>query len=120
MRIYTAASWAIRDKIKFYIDILLDCPGVGVGATWVWGDDGDLYPLYFSAASDLADIDAADVVLVFTEHPSTSGGFHVETGYALAKGKRVVIIGERINLFHHLPQVQVYPTLEAFIKDMAQ
>lgn len=60
------------------------------------------------AAEDFADIDAADMFVCFTEKPDvghTSGGRHVEFGYALARGKRVILIGPVENIFYHLPQV---------------
>jgi hypothetical protein len=42
------------------------------------------------------------------------GGRHVEFGYGMAKGKRLVLIGERENVFHDHPSVEVYPTLSAW------
>mgnify|MGYP001616147807 CR=1 FL=1 len=60
------------------------------------------------------DIDKADAVLSFT-HPrgtmTTGGGRHVEFGYALAKGKKVALIGERENIFHDHPSVEVFSNI---------
>lgn len=116
MKVYTAASWAIRDKIRAATRDLT-AAGFSPTARWVTGHDKFVNPHHFYAREDLEDVDSADLVLVFTEAPSTTGGLHVETGYALAKRKIVVVIGERTNLFQHLPEVQVYPTLRAFIED---
>ncbi len=56
------------------------------------------------AQQDLADIDAADVFVVFIDknNPSPRGGKHIETGYALGRGKRVWIVGDRVSHFHWL------------------
>jgi len=62
------------------------------------------------ACQDIEDIQAADVVVVFNPHEACNigrGGRHVETGYALALGKKVVIVGARANVFHWMPQVTV-------------
>lgn len=74
-------------------------------------------------AEDFADIDEADAVVMFTPSallaldPSLgsgvlgSGGRHIETGYALAHGKPVIVVGEPENIFHRgactvVPDVQ--------------
>jgi nucleoside 2-deoxyribosyltransferase len=58
------------------------------------------------AAEDLADIDSADAVVLFTEAGKHfAGGRHVEAGYALGRGKRLIIFGPRENIFYHLPAV---------------
>ena len=62
------------------------------------------------ARQDMQDIVAADVVVVFNPPEACHvgrGGRHVETGYALALGKRVVVVGARGNVFHWLPEVTV-------------
>jgi hypothetical protein len=70
------------------------------------------------ALTDISDIDMADAVMSFTEVPgtmTTSGGRHVEFGYGLARGKRLIIIGSQENVFHYYPGVEVYPDLNTFI-----
>lgn len=62
------------------------------------------------ACQDIEDIRAADVVVVFNPREAGEvgrGGRHVETGYALALGKVVVIVGVRTNVFHWMPHVTV-------------
>ena len=69
------------------------------------------------ATEDLADLQAADWVISFTEEPratNSRGGRHVEFGIALAARKRCIVIGPRENVFHCLPQVRWFPTWEAF------
>jgi hypothetical protein len=62
-----------------------------------------------AAAGDMADVLAADTLILFTEWPSTTGGRHVELGIALGAGKRVIIVGDLENIFQALPQVEHYP-----------
>jgi hypothetical protein len=42
------------------------------------------------------------------------GGKHVETGMALALGRRVYVIGERENMFHWHPMVRVFSEIDRF------
>ena len=68
------------------------------------------------ARQDFEDIASADVVVVFNPADACSigrGGRHVETGYALALGKRVVLVGHRGNVFHWLPEVTVVSDWDA-------
>jgi hypothetical protein len=62
------------------------------------------------AVIDMDDVKSADTVVSFTEAPGdgSRGGRHVEFGLAAAWGKRLVVIGHRENLFHHLPAVQFF------------
>lgn len=65
------------------------------------------------AAEDFADIQRADVVVAFSGSAFTihgpdagkvstlhSGGRHIEVGYALARNKPVIVVGEPENIFH--------------------
>lgn len=81
--------------------------GYSVTSEWIngthGGDDRASY-----AQIDLRDLDEADVMIFFAESPEgsrTRGGKHVEFGYALAKGKRIFLVGGPVNVFHHLPEV---------------
>ena len=63
------------------------------------------------AVEDWADVKKAAVVVSFTEQPRSSasrGGRHVEFGAALAQGKTCLVVGPRENVFHCMPDVQVY------------
>ena len=52
---------------------------------------------------DMADVEAADLLIAFTEQPRADGGSrggrHVELGLALALGKQIIVVGPRENLF---------------------
>lgn len=71
------------------------------------------------AHADVADIIGSDVLVLFTGGGGR-GGRHTEFGYALALSDiyhdmRLVIVGERENIFHTLPHVEVYPTWTEFL-----
>ena len=71
------------------------------------------------AEEDVADLRAADVVVAFTEEPGAGGrnrgGRHVELGMALALNLRVIVVGPAENVFCLLPEVERYPSWEAFL-----
>ena len=122
MKIYLAAPYAARDLLKEHLSFW---EGLGYEITcgWVKGtrpldkksfgaseastDD----EVFEHVTGDLEDIDAADVLVHYTgnflesmgfndhDHRLHTGGRHVETGYAIAKQKPVVIIGEPENVF---------------------
>lgn len=123
MKIYLAAPYAGRDTLKDHLSFWQD-HGHEVTCGWVKGTR----PLEASsfgvsevstddevrahAEMDLADIDDADALVHYTgqyiaaisgldpvAHNLHSGGRHVETGYALAKDKPVVVIGPMENIF---------------------
>lgn len=65
------------------------------------------------ALEDVRDVQAADVVVSFTEPPRSNhsrGGRHVEFGMAHAMGKRLIVVGYQENLFHFLPEVEFAAT----------
>ena len=70
------------------------------------------------AQDDYEDLKKTDTIVFFSEPPdshSKRGGRHVEFGMALAWGLRLIVIGQRENVFHCLPQVERYDTWEEFI-----
>jgi nucleoside 2-deoxyribosyltransferase len=126
MEVYLAAPYIARDALREYAADL-ELVGMGVTSRWL-KEDHALTPGNLGAApevdadavrqhceADFADIYAADVVVVFTGSAIAAivegvesaedarlhtGGRHVETGYALALGKPVVVIGTPENVFH--------------------
>lgn len=72
---------------------------------------------YHLAAQDLRDIDAADTIIFFSGS-GRKGGMHVEFGYAYARDKRMIVVGDRENVFHTLPSITVYPTWSALARDL--
>jgi nucleoside 2-deoxyribosyltransferase len=72
------------------------------------------------ARADLAEIDVAQVIVALTQDcdDKIPGGMHVEFGYAMARGLRLVVVGPRMNVFHYLPDVIHYDTIDAFLADI--
>jgi len=106
VKIYLAANYSMHPEMREHA-AALGAHGHEVTSEWIngthGGDDRAAY-----ARIDLRDVDAADAVIFFSEsplHSRTRGGKHVEFGYALAKGKRIFIIGGCYNVFHYLPEI---------------
>jgi hypothetical protein len=86
---------------------------------WEGKIDEDPEKFAFFARRDLADIDEARFVVFFSagDGRMSSGGRHIEMGYALAKGYPVVIIGPRENVFQALPYFGHFDTVEDFLAE---
>lgn len=67
------------------------------------------------AFKDLADVNAADILVLFNP-PGVpqSPGRNIEFGYALAKGKQLMIVGERKGVFQYLPCVSRFDDITDF------
>lgn len=86
MKTYFAARWERREEIRELVR------GLPSTSRWLYDDVG--------AQADLDDIRAADCLCLFTETGSfPRGGRMVEFGYAMALGKRLVVVGPDENIF---------------------
>jgi hypothetical protein len=109
MKIYLAASWPQRERMRT-ITTQLGALGHIVTSNWIRSDDPlgmgpadiarDPGKAVLGCKRDLIDIADADLVAVFTDVPSSTGGFHVEYGYALALPRAIDIIGPKPNVFY--------------------
>lgn len=131
MRWYLAARFGRRDELKQHRE-LLRSNGHEVNARWLDLETDMTAPTSTEekrindAIMDAEDVSKCDGVLSFTEDPDNPnivgrgrGGRHVEFGMALALNKRVVVIGPKENIFHWLPNVEVYEDLETFLDEEA-
>jgi len=118
MKVYLCSRYSRRDQMRSVRDELVR-RGHTVTTRWLeteWANRPDQSsaapPEYREkyAAIDMDDVRAADVLVAFTEAPGdgSRGGRHVEYGMAAAWGKRLVVVGYRENLFHHLPGVEFF------------
>ena len=132
--VYLAAPYAARDSLQVLADELSQI-GMTVTSSWleetheVNADTVGTAPGIEDAQAashvraDFGDIRRSDVLVIFT--PPTwittdgplhlpgdlgnSGGRHVETGYALALDKAVLVVGQAENIFHRtLPVVRTW------------
>jgi len=117
---YIAGRYDRRLDLQLVVP-LLEAVRIHVRARWLTGThEGATDPktLAWCAEEDMEDIKNADLLIAFSEHPHvgfTSGGRHVELGFALAYWKRVVVIGPAENLFHHVERVERYASLSEFL-----
>jgi len=136
-RFYLAGRYGRREELLDYAADLVH-RGHGVTSRWLGGGhqaeeldaggNGDVarWPLEQArrfALDDIEDVLAADGLIAFSEPPRSTasrGGRHVEFGMALcwrlASGVGpLVVIGPRENVFHCLPEVDVFPDWPAFL-----
>lgn len=136
-RFYLAARYGRREELVDYAADLVQ-RGHAVTSRWLAGGhqaealdaggagDPGRWPLDEAvrfAQEDIDDLLRADAVVSFTEEPratSSRGGRHVEFGMALERrlsgeDRLLVIVGPRENVFHCLPEVEVFPDWPAFL-----
>ena len=122
--VYLSASFDARDIIEQYAAALME-RGVEVTSNWLWepekrhGAEFEDWEFRARANDDLADIDRADTVVMWTQWPSSTGGRHGEFLYGVAMGKRVVVIGARENVFQHLAVVEQFDSYEEFLATLS-
>jgi hypothetical protein len=124
LNIYIASQYSRRLEMAAYVETLTIL-GHSVTSRWVSGahespipDDALHLPEHRAVAAafateDWEDIQAAHLVLAFTEPPlpfASRGGRHVEAGMALAWGKLLWIVGPLENVFYALPGVRHFAT----------
>jgi nucleoside 2-deoxyribosyltransferase len=113
VKIYIAAPYPARDAAIKLME-RLEVSGHVVTSRWLRErDEMDAA----AAQKDLEDVDAADVLLFVHDEGwanKGTGGRHVEFGYALARGKRIVMIGPIANVFHCLDDIVRYEDLATF------
>jgi hypothetical protein len=121
MRVYTASRFSEYERVRRFNDDLREAGHI-VTHDWTrteeFGPDGhplngngSLLPLGEQARHAQEDLDAAgeaDVVILLPV--PDMGGAYVEVGYALARGKRIIVAGEgRFLIFWSLPAVTMLP-----------
>jgi len=107
VKVYIAGSFNDKDRIKPYRDQLRNL-GFKVRSSWLDTPQINSFVGMTEAVKrqeaqrDFNEIDEADFVIVDTTTPSSSGGYEIETGYALGLGKRFMLVGPAHNVFHTL------------------
>lgn len=120
MRIYLAGRYSRREELCQYRARLEDL-GHRITSRWLNGNhqiddrglsvEGAQNERVRFAEEDRTDVYAADMLIAFTEVARSSnsrGGRHVELGMALGRGKKVVIVGPRENVFCCLPEIRIF------------
>jgi len=117
VEIYLASLYSRREEMERIALDLMNAHGYDITSRWVFGGE-EGFTREEIAVFDLEDVEAADTIIAFSEPYGTlykGGGRNVELGYAMAKGKRCVIIGERENVFMWHPQIEQFDTIEEWI-----
>jgi len=121
MRVYLAGAFSRKNEIAEKTQELENM-GIIVTSSWVRESesenkvldcDEELAPLL--ARKDLQEIMAADAVVLFTHDPThkfVRGGRMHEAGFAMGLGKSLLVCGPKENIFHYLPEVNVFSTWE--------
>lgn len=122
MKVYIATAFVNRARARAVRDRLLKAAAdlgckLTVTARWMDQQEQPTDPIEdILGQSEWAsrceqDLYASDALIVLTENVGHgTGGMHVETGMALAKDKRVFMVGPEINVFHYHPRVQKFPS----------
>lgn len=120
MKIYLAARFSQHPEMQGVRDVL---EALGHEVTSRWIDlhnglqphsampdqlNGDPQGCAIFGLRDIADMNAADTIISFTLVGGGKGGRHVEFGYALAAGHRMILVGPREHIFHTHPSVEHY------------
>lgn len=127
MKIYIAARFSRRPECNALAH-QLKALGHTITSRWVKPDSDHVMPTGLSqqaadaermrfAVEDEQDVWACDAMVSLMEEPrnNSRGGRHVEFGMALGLMKRMFIIGPRETVFHHLPSVEHFNTVEEFL-----
>ena len=130
--IYLAARFSQRPECNALAH-RLKALGCTITSRWVRPDDDHVLPTGLSrqaedserrrfAMEDCEDVRASDWIVSLQGEPRSGGrgGRHIEFGYALALGKRMVSIGPRETVFHHMDEVEQFDTADEFIASLAQ
>lgn len=119
-KVFLAADYDRKDEIKGYAHELFKWGWVVVSR---WHDVSvpeDLDPDHTAnqwgwAQQDLADLESATTLILFTGGKQTPGR-NTEFGVGLATSKDLYIVGPRESVYHHLGQVWAYETWDKFVE----
>jgi hypothetical protein len=114
MRVYIAADSFLQEEVRVLRNKLRS-RGIEVTSHWIDAKLENLTvgitekQLEDAATNNFDDIDRAAYLIAYNplkRHKQGTGGRHVEMGYALAKFKKVLYVGEKLeNVFHRHPNV---------------
>jgi|SRR5579859_1727529 len=114
MTVYVAASWNAREYAR-NVTIALRANGIDCTNNWMDREAITAAEKMACALSDLSEVQAANAVLLLNEVESSAGGMQFETGYAYANGKKLFIVGRGPSVFHYLPGIESFATIQDFM-----
>jgi hypothetical protein len=128
VKIYLAARYSRHPEMRGVRDVL-ETFGHEITSRWIDQHGGNVLESFVAdklntdpehcakyGRVDVEDMTAADVIISFTTSDGGGkGGRHVEFGWGLAAGKRMILVGPREHIFHTLPGVEWYPDWPRFV-----
>jgi hypothetical protein len=110
MNVYLAANYERRLEVSGYAKQLRE-DGHIVTSRWLTGE-GEKHTTPRCAEQDLGDLILAECLVNFTTGEPSHGGRQVAFGFGIALDHRLVLVGPREHVFHHLQGVEQYNTFE--------
>jgi nucleoside 2-deoxyribosyltransferase len=120
-RVYLASRFDRQEELRAIAE-MMTVEGYIITSRWLYhtgglsigpGKDSAIAAAW--AEKDLDDVALADTLVLFTDDkPVSRGGSNVELGYALALGHQSIVVGPRVNVFHHKVGVMWIPTMAEF------
>jgi nucleoside 2-deoxyribosyltransferase len=106
-RMYFAGRFERREELQ-RLAVRLERMGYTITSRWLCREGPEVELVEESEVQgmideDLEDLRRADTVVAFTDNPGAGygrGGRHVEFGFALALGKRLIRVGPVEHMFH--------------------
>jgi len=113
LKVYLAAPWTHRDFAPAWAKAFTDAGHTITLPWWEHPETDKPEELQNCAIDDFTAVVRADVLVLFNTQlrGSETSGKAVETGIALAHIKPIILIGERTNVFHHMPNVYKVATI---------
>lgn len=120
---YIAGRYGRRKEFKEYAEILKNYD-IDVLSTWLEGKHenkeghGTRDEMEQWSNDDITDIIRSKLFICFTEDREagyTSGGRHVEFGYALCLEKKIILIGQRENIFYNYYNIEQFNDFKTFL-----
>lgn len=116
MRVYVASSYSRKAEMMEVHRLLKEARHEPT-SRWVDGGEVGLSDPE-KACMDMDDVWRAEALLCFTQPRGVQpngGGHHTELGMALGWGRRVFIVGEANQVFHHHPCITQVASLGAWL-----
>lgn len=110
LRIYIAAKFNAKSRLKRIRDYLNQQEGLLVSSSWMDNNVSDIPKIevvpseyhVVEATRDYKEITQSDLLVVDTYDESTTGGREVEIGVALALQIPIWLVGPKRNVFHYI------------------
>lgn len=122
-QVYLSASWSRREEVRKVAEDLEGLADIYVKCDWLWVNDPNEREAAYRDVRDLRD---CDVFVRFSDDLSketvpshlATGGRMFETGLAYGLGKEMYIVGDRQNVFDHLPRVRKLASKEELFLEL--